>query len=927
MIFTDRTIMVKNGTSSINDTIVLYRGDREVEIRFSLNEGSPFKFGSGSSPNIIEKTEATYGQLVIKTPGNLPPIFSEVAPTIGGKIIFTITAEMIDEITEIGNYTFQIRLLDDSMESRATLPEVKNGIEIREPIALEDISSTNEVEAAAVGYALTTAGVSEDTFDGEGNYNKTTWVSGDRITAAKLNKMEAGIDEVNKKVTNVNNIDDTTASTTTTYSSNKIETLAEVERKRIDALTSLSEARDAELIDARIGADGVTYENLGSGVRSQFSNINKNFKNINLLNKCESFEDGCVVNNLEEKNPHESFCCMKYIPVQADITYKCNFSPRFTVFYNSSKTFLEGYGSETEDAPSVFTPTEDGFVTISLYKAEKDIAVVYDSRDNLANAEKFGERLLSNNVILTDNSADKAILKNLRKNIMISDNLLVNCEFHENEAMNDKLEVLPYPKYSWFKVSIKKGVEYNTTTRCRFLVITNLIGNIQSCSHTDEVFDRTTFTPEENGYAYITVYNDDLLNCTVALYETGKNTNLVKPLHFNLADNILINSSNIGNVKDGIDASVKEILSENICTTNNLLTFAEFHENEFMDRELNATPYEIYSWFKVRVKKDVEYSTTIRCRFLVIVDDFGSKQSCSYEDEVFDKVTFTPEKDGYAYMTVYNTDLATKLVALHETSKSEYVVAVGKYKLNNNIVVDGGNGAGSGVNTGNILYGKKWVACGDSFTEGGYNASDGIDETVYKYQDGIYKGRQITYPYIIGLRNNMTIINEAVSGSTMTVNSSASSGSFADTRYKNIPADADYITLYFGINDDNYSSPVGTINDTDVTTFYGAWNTVLEHIITTHPYAKIGIIITNGSNPKYTEAERNIAKKWGIPTLDLEMDYNVPLMHRATERPELCDKVKQLRMNSFRISSDNTHPNVKAHEYESTFIENWLRSL
>ena len=200
MIFTDRTIMVKNGTSSINDTIVLYRGDREVEIRFSLNEGSPFKFGSGSSPNIIEKTEATYGQLVIKTPGNLPPIFSEVAPTIGGKIIFTITAEMIDEITEIGNYTFQIRLLDDSMESRATLPEVKNGIEIREPIALEDISSTNEVEVAAVGYALTTAGTQEGTFDAEGNYNKTTWTTGDRITASKLNKIEAGIDGVNQKV-------------------------------------------------------------------------------------------------------------------------------------------------------------------------------------------------------------------------------------------------------------------------------------------------------------------------------------------------------------------------------------------------------------------------------------------------------------------------------------------------------------------------------------------------------------------------------------------------------------------------------------------------------------------------------------------------------------------------------------------------------
>ena len=200
MIFTDRTITVKKGASSIDDPIVLYRGDKEVEIRFTLKEDLPFKFGSGASPNIIEKTEAAYGQLIIKAPNDLPSIFSEIAPTNEGKIVFTITAEMIDEITEVGNYTFQIRLLDESRNSRATLPEVVNGIEIREPIATEDVSTTNEVGVASVGYAMTTAGTTEDAFDSQGNYNKTTWGTGDRITAAKLNKIEAGIDGVNKKV-------------------------------------------------------------------------------------------------------------------------------------------------------------------------------------------------------------------------------------------------------------------------------------------------------------------------------------------------------------------------------------------------------------------------------------------------------------------------------------------------------------------------------------------------------------------------------------------------------------------------------------------------------------------------------------------------------------------------------------------------------
>ena len=200
MIFTDRTVTVKNGISSINEPIILYRGDREVEIRFILKEKAPFVFNKKADSNIIESSKAAYGQLVINAPNDLPSIFSEVVPTNEGKIVFTITSEMIDEINEVGYYTFQIRLFDETKESRATLPEVVNGIEIREPIAIEDITDTNEVDVATVGYAMITKGTPEEAFDNEGNYIKTNWKTGDRITAAKLNKIEAGIDGVNQKI-------------------------------------------------------------------------------------------------------------------------------------------------------------------------------------------------------------------------------------------------------------------------------------------------------------------------------------------------------------------------------------------------------------------------------------------------------------------------------------------------------------------------------------------------------------------------------------------------------------------------------------------------------------------------------------------------------------------------------------------------------
>ncbi len=57
----------------------------------------------------------------------------------------------------------------------------------------------------------------------------------------------------------------------------------DVERKRIDAFTSLSEGSttgDAELIDARIGYDGVVYESAGDSVRKQTLKLNKNLKKL-----------------------------------------------------------------------------------------------------------------------------------------------------------------------------------------------------------------------------------------------------------------------------------------------------------------------------------------------------------------------------------------------------------------------------------------------------------------------------------------------------------------------------------------------------------------------------------------------------------------------------------------------------------------------
>lgn len=201
MIFTESTIKISNNVSKMDSTIVLYRGDKNIEIRFTILQ-SPFKYSNTVATNVIESTNASYGQLVIKTPNDKPPIFSEVSATKEGTVLFTITKEMIDEIEELGNYTFQIRLLDENKQSRVTIPPVENGIEIKEPIAIEDDGSTNVVGLAKANYAVATlSDVDTPTFDDNGKYNKTNWNDGDIITNASLNKIEDGIYTTNENVT------------------------------------------------------------------------------------------------------------------------------------------------------------------------------------------------------------------------------------------------------------------------------------------------------------------------------------------------------------------------------------------------------------------------------------------------------------------------------------------------------------------------------------------------------------------------------------------------------------------------------------------------------------------------------------------------------------------------------------------------------
>lgn len=231
----------------------------------------------------------------------------------------------------------------------------------------------------------------------------------------------------------------------------------------------------------------------------------------------------------------------------------------------------------------------------------------------------------------------------------------------------------------------------------------------------------------------------------------------------------------------------------------------------------------------------------------------------------------------------------------------------------------------------NILYGKKYVACGDSFTQGDFsnytdeNGKTGRDSDAYDLEKKMWK----TYPWHIANRNSMTLINEAKSGSDF-VNLDGASNPFSVSRYLEVPTDADYITLEFGLNETGIgtnTTQIGTKTDTTNTTLWGAYNIVFEHFYTNMPFAKIGVIISDAWMPKsYADAVVEICKYWGVPVLNLKGDPSIPMTIGGKEY-EVSAKAKALKNAAFQVTSSDSHPNYKAHQYRSTIIENFLRSL
>lgn len=515
------------------------------------------------------------------------------------------------------------------------------------------------------------------------------------------------------------------------------------------------------------------------------------------------------------------------------------------------------------------------------------------------------------------------------------DKLADDTKYNLNSRINDKDKTLINPDVYYIDINKLNFVHYdvNLSTGDIDTVVNNKI-----LTSTEQIYVPEGFVIESE--------NADGLNVAVCLYDEDFDLSRNQRMLLNQGNeyyhffafptaykycrlritNIATTDIDVSSITDVKLKLVRFINPVNHNTKGNNLANQNVYVNGYL-YDADGYRYNVSSSYKtlqpIKLKANTEYYIQQFRKFKLLNTDF-SVIAGSFVDANTSNYTFTTTSECYAVISVgtgYNAFMVEGSTGDYEPYIEQLPPYIQLTNTDNLVPL---------ITAQNVLNGKKYIALGDSFTHGDFTNAPEDD---YHIEGGIYDGQLKVYPYIIGNRNSMIVNNLASNGMTITQINDEWSNYLSDSVLQQIPSDVDYITIKLGINDDasHRQANIGNINSNSRQTYYGAWNYVMNYLITNFPNAKIGIIVSNGiSQLDYITPVIEIAHKWGVPYLNESTDPQVPLLIR-TLRDDVLSSVKTARNNYWFVSTDpetpNSHPNAKCHEYESTIVENFLRSL
>ena len=211
-------VTLEDDVATPSERIFIYKGDVGVDIIIELKNFN-YKIDSISEKNMINRIEAYF-----KNPQGIVRQYNDEVDVINGdRIKFSFSKNVINDMQIIGQYELQFHLFDKE-NNRITIPSYY--FYVKEPLhnTSEEQEYDSRVDYAIVDYSR----VKDDIvlFEvSENGYIKTNWQSGDLITSAKLNKIEAQLEINTNRINGIQQYDDTELNNSLNRLSETIENL------------------------------------------------------------------------------------------------------------------------------------------------------------------------------------------------------------------------------------------------------------------------------------------------------------------------------------------------------------------------------------------------------------------------------------------------------------------------------------------------------------------------------------------------------------------------------------------------------------------------------------------------------------------------------------------------------------------------------
>lgn len=194
MIYKKCVMTIDKNKATLDEDIYLYRLDKNIELYFTI-VNNKYRFNKGDMNNIILITNASFFQVRLYKNAEIKYTFA-IQPTDGGQAILTITDDLIDDPIEVGDYDFQISLLDEEKTSMISMPIVSKQLHVCEPLVSDDAT----MGKAILGLSKLASGEIKNAFDSEGNYIREIHKDGDILSASIINKFEDALDSNTKAI-------------------------------------------------------------------------------------------------------------------------------------------------------------------------------------------------------------------------------------------------------------------------------------------------------------------------------------------------------------------------------------------------------------------------------------------------------------------------------------------------------------------------------------------------------------------------------------------------------------------------------------------------------------------------------------------------------------------------------------------------------